>query len=296
MLAEACHERFGVEAPAAVVQALERGEIDSEEFALMSLEQVLGLEFLDPSVPLRFIPLLKSHGGDFVGPYYPRLGGAPFAASFGLVEGDLAALTFDFESLLAAPDDFARGNPEMKLMSREDLYATGLLINPDSPDPSRELLKPMALHYRMLKRKGMETFVVLIERVKTDQSSASAAAHFQKPLDLHSVEKWTAFSRLLASAERFDDALQALENAHSILTIYPHYGFPDIPSTQETWDVATELFNQMRELLKKGAGDQLDRAVIEYQCEHDWREEEAKQEAELAKEEEEDEDEEDEKD
>ncbi len=289
MVSQAFRERFGVEPPAAVVEALERGEVESEEFALLSVEQVLGLEFLDPSVPLRFIPLLKSPRGDHVGPYYPRLGGAPFAASFG-EEGTLVALTADFEWLLAAPDDFDLHSPgAVKPMSPEDLHGRGLLVDPDSPDSSRELSKPMALHHWILERKDMGAFPSLIERLKND--SSSAAAHFQRSSDVLSVEKWTALSQSLASSGRFDDALQALENAHSILPVHPHYGFPDIPSTQEPWDVAKELFHGMRDLLNRGAGDQLDRAVIEYQCVFDWEEEEAKQEAELAKqEEEEDED------
>ncbi len=173
-------------------------------------------------------------------------------------------------------------------MSPADLYARGLLIDPDSPNPSRELLKPMALHYRMLDSKDMGTFVVLIERLKSDQSRPTGAAHFQKALDLYSVEKWTAFSRSLASAGALGDALQALENAQQLLTIHPHYGFPEVRPKPHNFDVARELFCEVSQLLSEGVGDQLDRAVVEYQCAYDWRAELAKgEEEEEAKEEEE---------
>ncbi len=101
MLSDAFGERFGIEVPAGVFEALERGKVDSDEFTLLSPEEVLSLEFLSPVLPLRFLPLMLSHRGDLVGLYYPRLGGAPFAASFGIAESDLVALTADFEWLLA---------------------------------------------------------------------------------------------------------------------------------------------------------------------------------------------------
>ncbi len=278
---DAFRERFGVELPAAVVDAFHRGGAESKKFEVFSFEKVLALERLSWYVPLRFIPLMEGFRGDLVGLYYPRPGGVPFAACFGLLDvdprfGDLVALTYDLERLFAESDYFDLRSPgRAEAMSRESLEITGLVFDPDSPRPARELLKPMALNYWSREGEKPGTLAALIERLSEDESSASRAAgfHFQKTIDLFSVEKWFAFSQSVAFPEGSDDTLLALENARATLAIPPHFGFPDHRKKPDSWCVDKELLYEMKELLATGAGDQLDRAVVERHCRYDWMKE-----------------------
>ncbi len=73
MEAEAFREKFGVELPAALVEAFRRAKPNSRYFTMYSFEAVLDLKGRRWCVPLRFIPLMyRAVRGDLLGFYYPR--------------------------------------------------------------------------------------------------------------------------------------------------------------------------------------------------------------------------------
>ncbi len=122
----------------------------------------------------------------------------------------------------------------------------------------------MSLHYRDLESDSEELFGRLSKRFGSgDPTAKLVRKHFQAPSDLHNQKRWVALSEGLVGLEHWRDAIQALDNCHTILSIHPYYG-NGAKKGKWSWKNLAFIFDKMSTIVK-AHGDKFDRASVEHQ-------------------------------
>lgn len=229
-----------------------------------SAEEVCLLTRFYPAVALRVVPLLSTRCGDFMGLYFPRGGGKPFVVDFHHEESFIAPVTSDLSAFFANPDVYSPDCPE-----RESRHAVHdrrawrrLLVNVHTAgEPEMELLKPFALQFRRVEENDASWFAPLFERFgSTDQVARVVRQAFERPLDLLSRRKWVRLAKQLGRLERWDLAIQALDNSLAIHFVYPYYG--EAPRNGHArWGTVAEVFELLTPVVD-AHGDHLDRILV----------------------------------
>lgn len=229
--------------------------------------QIGGLEYLYPQVAPRVLPVFTMPSGDFLGLFFPRQGGSPFLVDFQHEQSVITPLTSDLGQAFADPDRYSPDNPFGKQGAPrgDDSAWRSLKIDPDGAGvPELELLKPMSLHYRDLESRNEDLFRRLSKRFDSGEPRAKLIReHFRAASDLHDRKRWIALSDGLVRLEHWGDAIQALDNCHTILFIHPHYGSGARKGEPSWKNVAVVLEKLLA--IAKAHGDTFDRVAVEHQ-------------------------------
>jgi hypothetical protein len=229
--------------------------------------QIGGLDYLYPQVAPRVLPVFTMPSGDFLGLFFPREGGSPFLVDFQHEQSVITPLTSDLGQAFADPDRFSRDNPFSKqsVPWADDSAWSSLRIDADGANATElELLKPMSLHYRDLESNSEHLFRNLSKRFGSEDPRAKLIReHFKASPDLHDRKRWVALSDGLIRLERWRDAIQALDNCHTILFIHPHYGSGATRGDPSWKNVAVVLEKLLA--IARSHGDTFDRVAMEHQ-------------------------------
>lgn len=230
-------------------------------------DKIGSLEYLYPQVPMRVLPVFRMSSGDFVGLFFPRQGGPPFLVRFQHEESSIVALASDLRRAFADPDRFSPDNPFNKqgAPAVDDDAWRSLKIQPDTASvPELELLKPMSLHYRDLESDSEDLFRRLSRRFGSgDVRAELIRGQFRAAADLHDMQRWIAVSDGLAGLAHQRDAIQALDNCHTILFIHPHYG-SGAKKGEPSWTSVAVVLERLLAIARTH-GDTFDRVAVAHQ-------------------------------
>ncbi|MEO0249988.1 MAG: SMI1/KNR4 family protein [candidate division WOR-3 bacterium] len=258
--------RLGVRIPAAL-RRFHRSPKRYEYFTPLSPSEIGDLQEVYPAVPQRVLPVFIMKNGDHLGLFYPRQGGDPFLVWYDHEAGAIKALTSDLDWAIANPDRFLPDSPinRQGIKAVNDSAWRSLIIDVDRAGIAElELLKPMSLHYRVLESNCEDHFRKLFKRFGSIDPRAKAIRElFKAPEDLHDRKRWYALSDSLARLEYWRDAIQALDNCHTILFIHPHYG-EGTKKGKASWRNVAWILGKLLAIAMVH-GDTFDRVFVKHQ-------------------------------
>lgn len=260
MSLEKIESYFGVSLPPDFCSSYSSG-VSSDVHFLCSIEEMLELEHLTPLFPLRFLPFMTNIKGDVYGIYFPRDGGPAFAASIGISDGYTLPLTSDFTELLGNPEAYDQYDSEAVVCPTSDLLRS-YKIDLNCVSISEVLLKPFSLNQFELDESSRSITRSILE---LSVEALGFELPFSEPIDVYRVENWLTFADCFLAESKPLEAFYCLENAHSLLVIPPHRGFPYKDNVNVFFE-GSRLFSEMKKIDTFSFENQFNSVLIEFQC------------------------------
>jgi hypothetical protein len=256
---------LGVKFPDEFKEAYDKAPARSGQYGILAKDEILSLRKLASIMPLRFLPICRFPSGGILGLYFPRAQGRVFWCRWDNGESSLEPVAAVSEAILESPLHFDPYSETDEADATLDLGSvpewSSLVMKKDGQDPELELLKPLSINYLFVDDWGSPPdFDELMERVVRSNNGQLLERFFQEPLDGYRVECWMKFAEELHRRGRINDSMTALENAHQLLFLRPHHGYPN-EDRDGLLDVR-RVFEKMHSL--SDGIEKFDRVIIEY--------------------------------
>ena len=265
-------DKLGVIPPTTFRQAFDPGvpNVESEYFEFFHIEHIVEAP-TNAWMPTRFVQFATNMAGDKLGLYFPReTTTKPFVGYWASAGTGLWLMTHDVGEVFKDPDGFdlieSNGTASWESFQANTPHWSHLLPVFDSSSTLDELLKPIVL-MGLTWEVYLAPWAPLLEQPELPQFLEGL---FSEPDDLSLMVDWLDLAERLANQERYDDALNALDNAHTSISMGPHCGTRSHDFSKLSVRASTRLRKRQRSLVLDkmegifalGGGDQLDRVCV----------------------------------